>query len=196
MIFDAIILAGGRSTRLGGYPKASLRFRGRDLLEHSLDAARQAKRLVIVGDPDVIRVSPDIIVTREQPPFGGPAAGIAAGLTALRSSTVPWVLILACDIPDASRAVPILLSHLSGDGAIATDQHGQDQYLLACYRREALTNAVGACRDNIFGMSVRALVNNLATTTVTVPAGSTDDIDTWDDATRLGITIPSSTHHH
>ncbi|MGZ4663286.1 MAG: NTP transferase domain-containing protein, partial [Arthrobacter sp.] len=36
MEFDAVILAGGRSSRLGGVPKARLNFDGATLLERSL----------------------------------------------------------------------------------------------------------------------------------------------------------------
>ena len=39
MEFDAIILAGGRSSRLGGVPKSGLIYDGATLLERSLQAA-------------------------------------------------------------------------------------------------------------------------------------------------------------
>ena len=51
MEFDAIILAGGRSSRLGGVPKSGLIYDGATLLERSLSAAGAAVRTVVVG-PD------------------------------------------------------------------------------------------------------------------------------------------------
>ena len=50
MEFDAVILAGGRSSRLGGTPKAALRFRGDTLLERSLLAAAGARSVAVSAD--------------------------------------------------------------------------------------------------------------------------------------------------
>lgn len=51
--FDAIILAGGRGSRLGGVDKGALPVGGRALLDRVLDAARAAERVVVVGDGPV-----------------------------------------------------------------------------------------------------------------------------------------------
>ncbi|GAA1804784.1 NTP transferase domain-containing protein [Agromyces neolithicus] len=83
LAFDAIILAGGRSSRLGGSPKAELVIGSRRLVDIAVDAASAvgAHRTVVVG-PDGLVTAP-VITAREQPPFGGPVAGLAAGLAAL-----------------------------------------------------------------------------------------------------------------
>jgi molybdopterin-guanine dinucleotide biosynthesis protein A len=44
-----VILAGGKSTRLGGVPKAQLRYDGATLLQRAVAAARGAGRAVVVG---------------------------------------------------------------------------------------------------------------------------------------------------
>ncbi len=55
MDFDAVILAGGRSSRLGGSPKAGLVIGGQTLLERALQAARGALAMVVVGpDPGTL----------------------------------------------------------------------------------------------------------------------------------------------
>jgi molybdopterin-guanine dinucleotide biosynthesis protein A len=192
MIFDAVILAGGRSSRLDGHPKSSLIFEGTTLLQRTLDAVQDARQVVIVGDPGAAAVSPATVVTRESPEFGGPAAAIAAGLDAATGNAPEWVVVLACDIPFVGRALPTVLSHMSGDGVIAGDELGQQQYLLACYRREALQTALSVLGGSAVGVSVRALVAGLATTVVRVPAGSSTDIDTWEDAATLGIAVTGS----
>ena len=51
MEFDAVILSGGRSSRLGGVPKSGLIYDGATLLERSLQAAGGAAAAVVVG-PD------------------------------------------------------------------------------------------------------------------------------------------------
>ena len=40
--WHAIVLAGGRASRLGGIDKTALRFEGMSLLEHALDAVADA----------------------------------------------------------------------------------------------------------------------------------------------------------
>ena len=78
--FDAIILAGGRGSRLGGVSKADLTVGGRRLLDVVLEAVRRARTTVVVGPV----AAPDgVLVTLEDPPGTGPAAGIVAGLEAV-----------------------------------------------------------------------------------------------------------------
>jgi CTP:molybdopterin cytidylyltransferase MocA len=126
----AIVLAGGRSSRLGGVPKAGLIVGGRTLLQRTLDAVADAREVVVVGDVVVPRqavsVRPplasavpllpgtarSVLVTRESPPFAGPAAAIAAGVDALAASgdiSDDLVLVLACDMPEVGAAVGLLL---------------------------------------------------------------------------------------
>src|SRR6478735_1342468 len=119
--FDAIILAGGRSSRLGGVPKSGLIFDGAALLERSLRAADAAGQIVVVG-PDPGDLPDGVLSCREEPRFAGPAAAIAAGLGALAASYAgrpeaaapPFVLVLACDMPRAAAAVNALRQALAG----------------------------------------------------------------------------------
>ena len=89
--FDAIVLAGGRGSRLGGVSKPGVTVGGRRLLDIALAAVASARQVVVVGDlpvPDGVRL------TREDPPFGGPVAGVAAGFEFLPEHA-PWTLLLA-----------------------------------------------------------------------------------------------------
>ena len=217
--FDAIILAGGRSSRLGGSPKAELTYDGETLLHRSIKAARGARRLVVVGPP-FRGLPPDVLSCREDPPFAGPAEAIAAGLARLCAADgtpaghpegppgVPaaqphadadgYVLVLACDMPRAAEAVGALLQAIHAgkgrdgagrDGAMAASGDGRRQPLAAFYRTAALQRAVAdtAARNALNHGSVFALLASLDVQAVTVPAGSTDDVDTWDDAAILGV---------
>ncbi|MGV8896521.1 MAG: molybdenum cofactor guanylyltransferase [Rhodoglobus sp.] len=195
MIFDAVVLAGGRSSRLGGHPKSALVFEGETLLQRTLNAVQDARQIVIVGEPGATAVSATTVVTREDPPFGGPAAAIAAGLAAATGETPEWVVVLACDMPLVAQAVPALLANADGDGVLAEDAEGRKQYLLACYRRTALTDALQLQDGSVTGMPVRQLIAGLTTTLVTVPAGSSTDIDTWEDAARLDISPETGARH-
>lgn len=81
--FCAIIVAGGKSSRLNHTPKAGLSNGSQTLLERALDAAGQAQLRVVVG-PETLPVPSDALHTREDPPYSGPAAALHAGLENLR----------------------------------------------------------------------------------------------------------------
>ena len=192
MIFDAIVLAGGRASRLDGVSKAELVVDGRNLLSRTLDAAVGARRVVVVGTPSVVPAG--VLVTREDPAFSGPAAAIAAGLDALAlGSPHDFVLVLACDMPNSSPAVGELLQRVTEgvDGVLAIDAEGHRQPLLGLYRSGPLATAVRRRGPDIHNLSVRDLLSALDLTEIRVPPGSTEDIDTWADAAGFGISPPS-----
>ncbi|GAA3275196.1 NTP transferase domain-containing protein [Paenarthrobacter aurescens] len=211
MEFNAVILAGGRATRLGGVPKPSLKYDGDTLLSHALQAARGASAVVVVGpdtgpeDAEELinsgqadgggQVPGKILRAREEPVFAGPAAAIAAGLAELKKSgpRAPWTLVLACDMPHASRGVDLLWAALESspgvEGAMAVSSDGRKQPLLGAYSTAALDRevAVASAGAGLTNSSVFRLLARLNLLDVEVPAGSTDDVDTWEDAAALGI---------
>ncbi|UWX97649.1 NTP transferase domain-containing protein [Arthrobacter zhaoxinii] len=90
--YDAIILAGGRSTRLGGTPKALLLADGRTLLETTLAAIPDARHIAVAGPPELaarLEAAPTEgtrrtpVLVREEPAYAGPAAAVGAAVTAL-----------------------------------------------------------------------------------------------------------------
>ena len=95
--WNAVVLAGGRATRLGGVAKPLVTVRGRTMLEAALAATAGAVQVVVVGD---VPVPASVLRTREDPPHGGPAAGLAAGLRALEEPAA-WTVVLASDLPGA-----------------------------------------------------------------------------------------------
>ena len=194
-----MILAGGRATRLGGVPKPSLMYDGDTLLSHALQAARGAAAVVVVGPeatgPGGMPLPDGVLRAREEPAFAGPAAAIAAGLAALerRGTEAPWTLVLACDMPFASRGVAdlwrALAAHPGVEGAMAVSVDGRKQPLLGAYNTAALVRevAVASQGSGLTNSSVFRLLARLNLLDVAVPAGSTEDVDTWEDAAALGI---------
>lgn len=181
MIVDALILAGGRSSRLGDSDKRKLQIDGMSLLRRSIHAVQQAgvRSVIVVGD----EAMDGVVTVREEPAFGGPVAAIAAGMGALAAAP-DAVLVLACDMPSIDRALPALLDGFRGDGAIAFDR-GRRQQLAIVVDPGALTAALGHL-PSVTDASMRALLGPLDLAEVPVPDGATDDIDTWDDAARFG----------
>jgi molybdopterin-guanine dinucleotide biosynthesis protein A len=200
---DAVILAGGRATRLGGVSKPDLMVGGRRLLSTAIAAARAAgcERIVVVGPPEL--EAHGCLHAQEDPPFGGPVAALAAGLDALDGPggraapdgrvSSPDILALACDMPDADAAVARLVvarrAHPDADGVALVDASGRTQWLAAVYSRAVLDRALEAMaapdgdRTRLQGAAMRRLVASVDLVAVD-DGGSTHDIDTWGDLGR------------
>jgi molybdopterin-guanine dinucleotide biosynthesis protein A len=174
--WDAIVLAGGRGSRLGGVDKAALVVGGSSLLDRTLHAVSGADRVVVVGDVD----APGAVVVQESPRHGGPAAAVGAGLAEV---TAPYVLLVGCDQPFVAEALETLLAEADGDGVVAVDADGRRQHLMTVARTAALGESATTLGD-LDGQSLRALLAPLALREVAVPARSALDIDTWDDHER------------
>lgn len=186
MSFDAVVLAGGRGSRLGGVVKADVEVGGRALLDHVVAGLSGAAAVVVVGPPAVTRPGVDRVL--EDPPGGGPVAGLAAGLARLGTSGAPTVVVLACDIPRGTAAIPALLAAAEGaDGArLLSGDH--PQHLAAVYRRAALDAAFARLGDPA-GVSMRTLLEGLDLVDVPDPDDLGADADTWSDVRRLDATL-------
>jgi molybdopterin-guanine dinucleotide biosynthesis protein A len=206
MEFDAIVLAGGRSSRMGS-AKSALLFEGRPLVQLAVDAARGARAVVVVG-PDELAPA-GVLTARESPAMGGPAAALVAGLDRLEeldrldrldATPAPWLLVLACDLPRAGEAVRALLRaalpHTRGEcgAVVAVDDSGRRQPLLALYRTDALVRAAASARrsGDLAGLPLRRLVGGLRTAEVAVDGALCADVDTPEQARSFGIEVPGA----
>ncbi|SHL61062.1 Molybdopterin-guanine dinucleotide biosynthesis protein A [Actinacidiphila paucisporea] len=200
--YDAVVLAGGAASRLGGADKPALAVGGRMLLDRVLAACAVADRTVVVGPrrPTALPVR----WTREQPAGGGPLPALAAGLAALTGADRPAaVVVLAADLPFlAARTVTALVEELAGpgsgagayEGVVLTDPGGRDQPLAAAYLAEPLRREIallGAEHGTLNGLPLRLLTGELALRRIADPTGEASfDCDTWDDVAaaraRLG----------
>ncbi len=178
--FDAIIVAGGSGRRLGGVDKALLEVDGITLLERVRAAVVAARRLIVVGP---IRETDSIggarlIWCREDPPGGGPVAGLAAGLL---ETTADVVVTLAVDLPWIAPAVPALRAALGAAGgsvavAALVDETGHPNYLAAAWRRDALSSALRGVGE-VGGAAMRTVFNSVTWLPVTDRGGWSRDID-------------------
>lgn len=110
------------------------------MLEIALAACSEAAQRVVVGN---ITVPTGVMVTCEEPPFGGPVAGVEAGLAALagQAERAPWTLLLAADLPGAEPAVGALrrfVPDAENDGVCLAEPDGRLQWLLGIYRTPIL----------------------------------------------------------
>ncbi len=165
----AVILAGGRASRLGGAPKPALVVDGVPMIRRVLAAVADASVTVIVGPPG-LPVPAGVRVVREHPPGGGPVAALAA---AIRPDSVPAALtvgerpdsapppqvtggdwppvtaVLGGDLPLlTATAVDLLRTAAAGhDGAVFVDVDGREQWLCGVWQSSALAGALRAVPD-------------------------------------------------
>ena len=124
---SVIVLAGGRSTRMGR-DKATIEIDGSpmlrrisDLLALCNDRGQPLADRIHVVTPDVEKYRSILPVNchliAELQPYQGPLIGFVQGLTEVSST---WVLLLACDLPYLST--PVVQTWIDGLGLIPTDE--------------------------------------------------------------------------
>ena len=176
----AVVLAGGGAARMGGVNKGSIEVGGRTLLERVLAALHHVADVVVVGDE--VRTSRPVTFTREDPPGGGPAAALLAGLRAFAHAPVR-VIVLAGDMP---RVTGDTVDRLEAaveddvDGAVLVDHGGRAQYLCASYRVAALLAAAPPYKEE-HGLPMHRLLAPLSLAEVTAVGEEAADVDTWAD---------------
>ncbi|UVS80234.1 molybdopterin-guanine dinucleotide biosynthesis protein MobA [Actinokineospora sp. UTMC 2448] len=193
----AIVLAGGRGSRLGGIDKPALVIGGMTLLDRAVAAVEGADPVIVVG-PRRHTARP-VVWTREVEPGSGPVAALAAGLSAVDTAgTVPAlddtapdmpardipapevVVLLAADLPAVDCATVRRVRDAVGEtGAVLVDTEGRDQWLLSAWRVDVLRAAVERS-----GRGLYAVLGPLAPVRVPDPGGASSDLDTPADLDR------------
>lgn len=186
----AIVVGGGGGERLGGVSKPDLTLGGVRLIDRvcgSLLEACGAGCVAVV--PPTVRVPEGVMRTLEDPPNGGPLAGIDAGLRALSVGDDVLVVVVSVDAPGVAGLLPTLLgSPLGSDSegriAVGGDPQPFDQYLMGVYRAGALRCVIDeavAALGSVRGVGVRRVLRALALERVRVDADVCRDIDTPED---------------
>jgi molybdenum cofactor guanylyltransferase len=172
-VFDAVVLAGGRGTRLGGADKPGLIVGVQTLLGSVVSAVTSAgaDRIVVVGPERPAAFSPGpgdlstgelgtgargrVRYAREDPPGCGPVAALACGLGQV---SAPALVLLAADLPFLRAThVTRLLTVLAGrdvPGVVLLDDSARPQWLVSCWPAALLHGALG----RYTGTSLRGLL--------------------------------------
>jgi molybdopterin-guanine dinucleotide biosynthesis protein A len=133
-----VILAGGRSRRLGGSPKALLPFGGRPLIQQIVEKVETVLPgcLVVTNTPDLYAflgrpMVPDVY------PDGGSLGGLYSGL---RAAGADAALCVGCDMPFLSPSVLRYLAERHGEAdVVVPEAEGELQTLHAVYGRACLS---------------------------------------------------------
>ncbi|WIY54099.1 molybdenum cofactor guanylyltransferase [Devosia sp. YIM 151766] len=141
MTVQALILAGGRGSRLGDVRKGELRIGGRTLLERVTERLGDLPAIVSTG-PGPTGIGADNTIADGTLSFGGPMAGIAAALRHLHGAAEPGDLLLtmAVDTPFLPRDFAArMIAALDGGAQAAYAAWGQQIYPTnAIYRLSGL----------------------------------------------------------
>ena len=185
--FAAVILAGGRATRLGGADKPGLTVGGRTLLATAIAAAQEAGtgQVIVVGPErdglPIATARATVRFVREEPPGAGPLAALRRGLAELPGRGADRVAVLAADLPFVRAShLGTLLAALDGpqgpgdlegpprrNGAVLIDAQGYPQWLTGCWRTAVLADAAATYT----GFSLRGLMAPLEPARVLIQPG-------------------------
>ena len=124
LTYDALILAGGKGTRVDGRDKGWIMYNGLPLIEHTLArlAAQtpQPARILISANRniDAYQQTGHVVFTDERVNFAGPLAGIEAGLMRCKKNPL---FVVPCDTPflPVSLFDRLLLALTEGGGTLA-----------------------------------------------------------------------------
>ncbi|CRK56211.1 Molybdopterin-guanine dinucleotide biosynthesis protein MobA [Alloactinosynnema sp. L-07] len=180
MTWAAIVLAGGRATRLGGVDKPALEVGGRSMLAAAVTAVAGADRIVVVGPERPVPVP--VVWTLEDEPGSGPVAALAAGLSKIDTADV--VVVLAADLPLVSaETVARLLAAVGSTGVVLVDADGRDQWLLSAWPLGPLRAAMP---EFPAGAALRRVLSGLDPARLPAAGAEAADVDTPADLARFG----------
>ena len=141
-IITGLILAGGRSERMGGVTKALLPLAGKPLLRHVIDrVGPQVQRLLL----SVERVADEyqdfgLPQVPDAQADGGPLGGLLAGLRAMDKGS-DWLLLVPCDapfVPDKLAGQLLACAVESNMQGAVIRYKGQIQPTFSIWRRQIL----------------------------------------------------------
>ena len=182
--FCGVVLAGGTAARMDGVDKAGVELAGRTFLAYAVDAFLDADEVVVVG-PAGVRTERPVTFICEDPPRGGPVAGLLTGVHALLRAP-RLVGVLAVDMPRVTTATMRRLREaaVGHDGAFLVDGDGRRQ--LAGVLDAARLEAVRPDLEGQHGMALHRLLAPLDLAEVASAGDEAVDVDSWADLRDLG----------
>ncbi|GAA1825183.1 NTP transferase domain-containing protein [Nesterenkonia flava] len=141
-------------------------------------------------------MGPPLVLTREDPPFAGPAAAVCAGVRALPTPADPaggQVMLCAVDIAEPAPLLDWLLEAARSHphtAVLPRDGAGRDQWLASIVEARWLRERVAEIPPGEEeGQSLRWLLSSAQPLRIPLPAGLGHDIDDPHQARRFGVQL-------
>lgn len=143
---SAIILAGGKGSRLGYVDKAFLKYNGRFFIDILIEKLTDFKEVIVVTNSpekyaryvEDYKYSNSIKIVTDKIKDIGPIGGIYTGLLTSKSNEN---FIISCDTPFISEDFIRYMRELSGDYLIAVPIHETNmEPLCAIYKKDIIKN--------------------------------------------------------
>ncbi len=150
MVISAIILAGGRATRMGGMDKGLIQFSGQPLIQHAISLLQpQVGEILINANREIAQYETFglKVLQDENPEFHGPLAGMLLGL---KHAKHDLVLSVPCD----SRRLPLNLVErlyndmLGGHADIAVASSDGNAHPVFCLMKKSVLPSLQAFLDS------------------------------------------------
>jgi len=142
-----VVLAGGRSTRMGGRNKAFAAVGGEPIVARAVRVLRSLFPEVVVAtnDPGRFRHLGDVRLVSDHFPHRGPLAGVHA---AMGVASHPYVFVVACDMPGLdARTIEYLLEQVDDADAVVPRWEGDIEPLHAIYAARTRPVAEACLQD-------------------------------------------------
>lgn len=129
----AVILAGGRGSRMGYRDKAFLRYEGISFIDHLLKKLEGFAEVIVVSNNPREYSDYPVKVVEDRVKEIGPLGGIYTGLL---NSRYEEILVVSCDTPFQNREFLDYMGGFSGDYEAALPRHREGREpLCALYRK-------------------------------------------------------------
>ena len=146
MTITGVIQAGGKSTRMGGRPKALMELGGRRIIDRVVEVLRVVTRdvLLVTNTPELyatlgLPMVPDVF------PDHGSLGGIYSGLKAAPGDAA---FTVACDMPFLMPEVARLVIDRAGEADVVVPKIGEQfETLHACYAKACLAPIESRLRE-------------------------------------------------
>ncbi|MFB6104510.1 MAG: molybdenum cofactor guanylyltransferase [Halobacteriaceae archaeon] len=170
---EAVVLAGGRSTRFSGEDKAFADLAGRPLLGHVIDRLEAVLTRVVVscrpaqsaGVADALAgTTMRTTIVEDRKPDRGPAAGLAEALGAVEAS---HAAVVACDNPLVDPTfIELLYDRIAAADGVVPRVDDRLRPVQAVYRSDPMRDA---CRTSVEtgNASLHGVLDHLDMTVVT-----------------------------
>lgn len=171
----AIVLAGGRSARMGE-DKAAIAWEGTTLLGRAVDELAPIGVVIVVRSPgqELPPLTSRVIVTDDAHPDRGPLQGLASGLRAVGAGATAFVCAVDMPLMDLAFATRVLGALEGGADAAVPVVGGSRQPLAAAYRSEVADRAEELLAAG--GRSLMALLDALEVRTLDDLPGAADAV--------------------